>query len=40
MLSADIDYNLQINNVFIRKYEGEFNTEEFSVLSVWEVEDT
>lgn len=39
MLSADIDSNMQINHVFIRKYEGEFTMEEFSVLSVWEVEN-
>jgi len=39
MLSADIDSNIAMDNVYIRKYEGECALEEFSIQSVWEIEN-
>jgi len=38
-LSADVDYNFGMDHVFIRKYDGDFVLEEFSVQSVWEIEN-
>lgn len=38
MLAADIDYQSDFPECFIRKYDGEYDLETNSVSSIWEIE--
>lgn len=37
-LSADINYNTKVPEVFVRRYDGDHEDEKFSLNSVWEIE--